>query len=286
MSKQIGLFGIGLIGTSIAKRLLAQGNNILGHDPSDGQMDALQKLGGTPTSVRNVWATDTIIAAVFDTDQVADLISNATPLKRTTLIVTSTCDPDRMPALAEDAAKKGIDLIEAPLSGTSKDLADGNAVFLVAGAEELVNDLEWLWNCLGRSYHYVGDIGNGNRSKLAINLVLGLNRAALAEGLVYASVLGIDPESFLPLLQDSAAASAVMKSKGPKMVNKDFAPLGRIAQSAKDFGLIHRSAAAAGQHLPFASTYLEMMKLGIDNGHEDLDNAAILLAIEKATLPD
>jgi 3-hydroxyisobutyrate dehydrogenase-like beta-hydroxyacid dehydrogenase len=140
--------------------------------------------------------------------------------------------------------------------------------------------LQWLWSILGRGHHYVGGIGNGNRAKLAVNLVLGLNRAALAEGLVFAQSIGLDPKAFLPLLQDTAAASAVMPSKGPKMVDRDFAPLGRIAQSAKDFGLIQSMSSATGQHLPFAATYLDMMALCMQNGDGDLDNAAVMLAIE------
>jgi 3-hydroxyisobutyrate dehydrogenase-like beta-hydroxyacid dehydrogenase len=125
-------------------------------------------------------------------------------------------------------------------------------------------------------------VGQGNRAKLAINLVLGLNRAALAEGLVFAKALGLEPAGFLDLLQNSAAQSAVMPSKGKLMVARDFRPLGRIAQSAKDFTLIREQAAKAGQHLPFAETYQAMVDAGVEAGEGDLDNSGILLAIERS----
>ncbi|MEP5154800.1 NAD(P)-dependent oxidoreductase [Planktotalea sp.] len=282
MSRQLGLFGLGLIGTSLARRLLDAGHSVVGFDPEQTSLDRLTQLGGAPTDPLGVWEASVVLAAVFDTEQLATLIAQAPENSDAILISTSTCDPERMPALAKEASQKNITLIEAPLSGTSKDLADGKAVFLIAGDPDISNELTWLWSVLGRAHHFVGEIGNGNRAKLAINLVLGLNRAALAEGLVFAKSIGLDPSDFLPLLQDTAAYSNVMPSKGPKMVNRDFAPLGRIVQSAKDFALINAIGAANDQFLPFADTYSKMMQLALEEGHSDLDNAAILLAIEAA----
>lgn len=282
MTQNIGLFGLGLIGTSLTRRLLDAKHNVLGFDPDQARVDSFARLGGTSCDPIDVWAAPVVLAAVFDTDQLASLIDQAPEHAGSVLISTSTCDPERMPKLAERAALKNIQLLEAPLSGTSKDLGDGKAVFLLAGDQAIVEELTWLWDILGRSHHYVGPVGNGNRAKLAVNLVLGLNRAALAEGLVFANSIGLDPADFLPLLQDTAAFSNVMPSKGPKMVARDFAPLGRIVQSAKDFALINATASAKDQHLPFASTYSKMMQLALDEGHADLDNAAVLLAIEAA----
>ena len=118
-------------------------------------------------------------------------------------------------------------------------------------------------------------------AKLAINLVLGLTRAAVAEGVVFAKAVGLDPADFLDLALQSAAASKVMASKGPKMVARDFEPLGRIAQSAKDFGLIRDAAERAGQGLPMTARYLEIVADNLAKGEGDLDNAAVLLAIER-----
>jgi 3-hydroxyisobutyrate dehydrogenase-like beta-hydroxyacid dehydrogenase len=282
MTQDIGLFGLGLIGTALTRRLLGAGHTVLGYDPDQARVDSFAQSGGTAGKPSDIWTAPIVLAAVFDTDQLATLVAQAPDDADSVLISTSTCDPERMPELAKQAAKKNIRLLEAPLSGTSKDLGDGKAVFLLAGDQAVVEELTWLWSNLGRSHHYVGAVGNGNRAKLAVNLVLGLNRAALAEGLVFAKAIGLEPADFLPLLQDTAAYSNVMPSKGPKMVDRDFTPLGRIVQSAKDFALINAMGTAKGQHLPFASTYSEMMQLSIDEGHSELDNAAVLLAIEAA----
>lgn len=277
---KIGIFGLGLIGKSLTKRIVGSKNAIVGFDPDPARIDEFVALGGTAAAPAEIWASQIVLTAVFDTDQLASLIADAPANAGSVLISTSTCDPDRMPELARLAADKQLHLIEAPLSGTSKDLGEGTAVFLLGGDQDKISELDWLWDILGRSHHSVGAIGNANRAKLAINLVLGLNRAALAEGLVFGKSIGLSPADFLPLLKDTAAVSGVMTSKGPKMVDRDFAPLGRIAQSAKDFDLIRGLAQAAGQHLPFATTYQEMMNIGVEAGNGDLDNAAVLLSIE------
>lgn len=279
---QIGLFGLGLIGQALTRRLIAGGYRVVGFDPNPAAVLAFEDLGGTGATSAEVWQAPVILTAVFDTAQLSTVIASAPNGTGAVLISTSTCDPEAMPDLFHLAKAKQIDLIEAPLSGTSKDLANGNAVFLLGGEAAVCDAQSGLFDVLGRAHHYLGEIGQGNRAKLAVNLVLGLNRAALAEGLVFAKGLGLDPAAFLSLLQVTAASSAVMAGKGPLMVNRDFSPLGRIAQSAKDFTLIREAGANAGQALPFTRTYLQMMQDCLDRGEGDLDNSAILLAIERA----
>lgn len=278
----VGIFGLGLIGQALARRLIEGGYAVVGHDPIAEAGARLEERGGRVVAAEDVWQARTVLSAVFDTTQLADVIDAAPCGTGAVLISTSTCDPDVMPDLAGRAGAKSITLIEAPLSGTSKDLASGNAIFLLGGDASVCGSMQTLFRDLGRAHYYLGTIGQGSRAKLAINLVLGLNRAALAEGLVFAEALGLEPEGFLSLLQDSAAASAVMGSKGPLMVGRTFRPVGRIVQSAKDFTLIRRAAASAGRHLPFAETYQRMVDQCIAQGEGDLDNSAILLAIERA----
>ncbi len=285
MTDRIGVFGLGLIGGALAGRLIAAGYDVIGLDPSVERCAELKALGGTQGTPDQVWSADVVFSCVFDTDQLAALIASA-PDTATPLISMSTCDPDRMQALADDAATRGITLIEAPISGTSKALAAGDVLLLVGGDEAAVAQIAPVLDALSRQYLHVGDIGNGNRAKLAINLVLGLHRAALAEGMVFAEALGLDAADFLAMAKASAAYSAVMDSKGQLLVDRDFTPQGRIVQSAKDFNLIRDSACAAGQGLPFTETYLAMMRDALAQGEGDLDNSAILLPIARTPAPD
>lgn len=284
LPETIGLFGLGLIGCALAGRLIAVGVTVRGFDPDPNCMAQLDMLGGQPMSADQIWGADCVISAVFSTDQLAQLIDQAPVSNSATIISVSTCDPSLMPGIAEAAARKGYDLIEAPISGTSADLAGGDAILLVAGDGAIADGLAPVFEVLSRAHFHVGVIGNGNRAKLAINLVLGLSRAAVAEGVVFAKAVGLDPADFLDLALQSAAASKVMASKGPKMVAREFTPLGRVTQSAKDFRLIYEQALRAGQGLPMAQRYLEVVADSLAQGEGDLDNSAVILAIERATV--
>jgi 3-hydroxyisobutyrate dehydrogenase-like beta-hydroxyacid dehydrogenase len=286
LPETIGVVGLGLIGCALARRLIAAGVTVRGFDPEPNCMAQLEVLGGQPLPADQIWGADCVISAVFSTDQLADLVARAPVSNGGTVISVSTCDPSMMPGIAEEATKKGYDLIEAPISGTSADLAWGDAILLVAGDEAIADDLAIVFQVLSRAHFHVGVIGNGNRAKLAINLVLGLSRAAVAEGVVFAKAVGLEPADFLDLALQSAAASKVMASKGPKMVARDFTPLGRVTQSAKDFGLIYEQAMRAGQGLPMAQRYLEIVADSLAQGEGDLDNSAVMLAIERTSVPN
>jgi 3-hydroxyisobutyrate dehydrogenase-like beta-hydroxyacid dehydrogenase len=277
----IGVFGLGLIGSALADRLITSGFDLRGFDPDPERCAAFAARGGTSCTPNEVWQADVVFSCVFDTDQLAALVKNA-PERQNVLVSVSTCDPDRMQGLADIAAARGVTLIEAPISGTSRALADGNVLLLVAGDKATVQGLASVFDVISRQHLHVGAIGNGNRAKLAINLVLGLNRAALAEGMVFAEALGIAPDNFLTMARASAANSGVMESKGHLMARKEFYPQGRIVQSAKDFALIRTKATAKGQGLPFTETYLAMMHDAIEHGEGELDNSAILLPIARA----
>lgn len=277
----IGLFGLGLIGTAIAGHLIKAGVDVRGFDPDPAAMDRLQAMGGKPVATELVWEADCIVSAVFSTDQLGDLISAAPPSKGKRLVSVSTCDPSLMPGLAVAAKENGYELVESPISGTSADLASGDAILLVAGEKAITDTLSPMFETLSRAHFYVGEMGNGNRAKLAINLILGLSRAAVAEGVVFAKAIGLDPDDFLQLALQSAASSKVMASKGPKMVSRDFSALGRVTQCAKDADLIHKEAVAAGQGLPMLQRYRELLAASIGNGEGDLDNSAVLLEIER-----
>ncbi|MBX3665622.1 MAG: NAD(P)-dependent oxidoreductase, partial [Burkholderiales bacterium] len=123
--------------------------------------------------------------------------------------------------------------------------------------------------------------GNGGRAKLAINLILGVNRAALAEGLAFAERMGLDPAAFLGVAKDSAAYSQIMDVKGRKMVDGDFTPHGKIAQTLKDFRLMLEQAEKLRQGLPLASTYVDIVEGCMTAGEAELDNAAVIREIRR-----
>jgi 3-hydroxyisobutyrate dehydrogenase-like beta-hydroxyacid dehydrogenase len=159
-------------------------------------------------------------------------------------------------------------------------LARGDCLGLMGGSLDLANKLSDLLDVITPNRQFIGPAGDASKAKLAINLVLGLHRAALAEGLNFGVKLGLNPENLLQTLQNSAAASSVMKIKGPLMVARQYdQPQSKVGQSLKDFGLIADLAQDAGLMLPLAEVYIKLLQSQLLDGHADLDNAIIYEAI-------
>jgi 3-hydroxyisobutyrate dehydrogenase-like beta-hydroxyacid dehydrogenase len=290
---RVGLIGAGLMGTAIARRLLGAGCEVLVYDVDAHKLEALAAVGAKPQASAAVVIAgcEVNVLAVFNTDQVEDVIEgpggglDAIAQGGTgarIFVVTSTCDPDRLAALAARVAPKGAHVLEAPISGTSRQVAQGDGVGLIGGSREAMDRAAPALDAICPRRHYLGAVGNGSRAKLAVNLILGLNRAALAEGLVFAQRLGLDPVSFLPVARGSAAYSQVMDVKGDLMARREYRqPQSRVDQSLKDFKLMLEQARAAGQELPFATVYARMLENCIANGEAEFDNAANAEAIAR-----
>jgi 3-hydroxyisobutyrate dehydrogenase-like beta-hydroxyacid dehydrogenase len=285
-ARQIGIAGLGLLGSALSARLLGAGFTPKGYDIDAAKTAAFAKAGGIAASLDEVARCDVVLLAVFDTDQVEDVVGNAvlpalTPGTPKIVLVASTCDPDRIAALAADVAPRGVTLIETPVSGSSAQVKNGDGVGLIGGEKDAVDGVADILDALYPRWFTMGAAGNGGRAKLAINHMLGLHRLVLAEGLVFAEKLGLDPAAFLDVARKSAAYSQVMDIKGGKMVSGDYTPQGFIHQSLKDFKLILEQAAKRGQAMPLASLNAEVLAACISRGEGERDNSAVIEEIRR-----
>jgi putative dehydrogenase len=286
--RPVGIIGTGLMGTACAKRLLAAGFEVAGYDVDAGKLKQIEALGARASrSIQDLArACDRVVLAVFNTDQVEDAIEGprgllAASVPILTVVCVSTCDPDRIAALAERLPAGRLRFVEAPVSGTSEQTARGEALGLVGGERAAVDAARDVLSAIAPRWHHVGPAGNGGRAKLAINLILGINRAALAEGLVFAERMGLAPDAFLAVARESAAYSQIMDIKGKKMLSGDFSPQGYIAQSLKDFSLMLEQARRLKQRLPLGETYKALMDGCIAHGEGELDNSAVIREIRR-----
>ena len=154
----------------------------------------------------------------------------------------------------------------------------------MAGDQKAFNACDDLWDCLAAKTFYVGAWGNAVKMKLVTNLVLGLNRAVLAEGLVYAETNGVSREDALQVLLNSPAYSRTMDAKGPKMVKGEFTPEARLSQHIKDVRLILAEAERGNALLPLSTIHLELLEQAEAAGLGELDNSAIIRVIEDRNL--
>lgn len=287
-----GVIGTGLMGTACTRRLLAAGFEVLACDVDEAKRNAIAQIGAKPlASIAELARVCRVsVVAVFNTDQVEQVIEGADGILRAAVhageprivVCVSTCDPDRLAALAGRVAPHGVEFLEVPISGTSGQVATGQGVGLVGGARRTLDEAAAVLDAICPHRHHLGAVGNGSRAKLAVNLILGLNRAAIAEGLVFAERLGLDRSAFLEVARGSAACSQAMDVKGPLMARREYRnPVSRVDQSLKDFRLMIAQAQSRGQELPFASLYATMLEDCMKHDEADWDNAAIAEAIAR-----
>ena len=288
----IGLVGAGLVGQALATRLLQAGWRVVGTDLSAPARAALQGLGAEVVGQAQAVgaACDTVLLAVFDTgDALAVLEGDGGLLSAghrvARVIDCSTGTPELLEPLAGRLQARGIDFIEAPLSGSSTQIAAGEATQLLGGQAQAIAACGDLLQAIATRRVHVGGAGMAARAKLATNLVLGLNRAALAEGLAFAEALGIAPQAFLDLVLATPARSAAAEAKGERMVAGHFEPESRIRQHLKDVQLMLEGARRAGQPLPLTQAHAALLQQAVDAGDGDLDNAAIVRRWRAARSP-
>ncbi len=282
----VGLIGAGLMGEVYARRLIAAGFSVLGFDVDPARNDRLPEIGARAVSLAEIaQQCEPIVLAVFNTEQVEDVVERALlPIAAGKIVLcTSTCDPDRIAVLGARVAGR-LRFLETPVSGTSEQVRQGDGVGLIGGDAAIADEAAGVLDALFPRRFHIGEIGDGGRAKLAINLILGLNRLALAEGLVFAARLGLDPAAFLSVARASAACSQVMDTKGPKMLRGDFAPEGRVRQTFKDTQLMLDQARKAGQKLPLLEIHADVLAACIRHGDSDADNAIVIEEIRRRML--
>lgn len=282
--KRIGFVGLGLMGSGMVQNLLSAGFLVIGYDLDESKMDALAGKGcqraESPEGVAP--GVDVIILSLPNSHVVNDVVKNSLKLFETgrkglILIDTSTADPVMSEALATRLREKGIEMLDATISGTSKMCAERDVTFMVGGHEENFKECSPIFSALGKLTFYMGENGTGASAKLVVNLVLGLNRMVLAEGLSLAKKTGMDPYRTLEVLKGSAAYSSAMDQKGLKMVEKDFRhPEGKLAFHLKDVRLILDLGHRVNAPLILSSLHAQALGMEVAKGRGEWDNADII----------
>lgn len=280
--QRVGIAGLGLVGQALWRRLAAQGYAGTGYDVRESARAGFAGAGGVPAgSIAELARTaPTVLVAVFEDAQLLEVTQAllATPGRACDTIVSiTTALPATLAAIAQSCAAAGVELIEAPLSGSSEKIAGGEGVMFIGGAAAAIARHQPLLAAITPHRKLIGAAGMASAAKLSTNLVLGLNRAALAEGMALAESLGIPRQTYLDLLLDSAATSRAAREKGPLMVAGKFEPpVATVAQHAKDVRLILELGRQTGQALPLSELHAGILRQAISRGDADLDNAAVI----------
>lgn len=279
----IGLIGLGLLGSAIAERLLASGRSVAGYDLDPEKRTALEQAGGTAAAsvAELVTAAPFILLSLPDSQIVARVTAEFPAEARGRLVIdTTTGDPDAAIATAGRLASLGARYIEATVIGSSRMLRERDVVVLLGGEPSDAAAAHEFIDPWARQRFHVGPVGSAAKAKLVANLVLGLHRAVLAEGLTLAQRCGLDGASVLEMLRSGLAYSRVMDTKGRKMIESDFAPEARLKQHHKDVRLIRDLADRCGAHVPLSELHDRLLQRAEELGFADADNSAIIRAFQ------
>ncbi|MBI5093889.1 MAG: NAD(P)-dependent oxidoreductase [Candidatus Hydrogenedentes bacterium] len=280
--EQVGIIGLGLVGKALASRFLDAGAVVAGYDIDPAARAVARAMGvvvdDDPRDVARQCST--LLLSLPNPAVIRDVLWGeqgiASACRHDSLILdTSTTDPADTVEHHERLDGIGIKYVDACLVGASDAIARGEAVVLVGDTEASASYLSSLRVISGALY-FLGSPGAGNRAKLAVNLVLGLNRLVLAEGLSFGVKAGLDPAQLLQILKSSAAYSKVMENKGDRMLNANFEPVARISQHAKDVDLIIAAAEYCGARVPLTHLHAEILSDAIAAGWGELDNSAVI----------
>ena len=283
--RPIGIVGIGLLGTAIAERLLGAGYHVIGYDLRPERIAKLEELGGESAHCALSVAercerlilslpTSVIAASVLD-EMAAGLRSGSI------VIDTTTGAPEDAASFADRLRQVGVQYLDATVGGSSRQVRTQEAIFICGGCSTAFDRCSDIFNqCCRKAYH-VGPAGSGARMKLVLNLVLGLNRAVLAEGLEFARACNIDPYLALEILQAGPAYSRAMDTKGHRMLKEDFEPEARLSQHLKDVRLILAAGETTTAKLPLSTVHRDLLEAAEAAGFGAADNSAIIKSFQR-----
>lgn len=285
----VGLIGLGLMGTAMSTRLLGAGYGVVGFDPAQDARRAHELRGGElAASAAAVAARCRVVllslpggqvsrAACLDAGGVRDGARAGT-----VVLETSTTLPQEAESLAADLSEHGVTVLDTALSGSSDMVARGETLAMVGGDADALTVAGPVLSAFCREVRHVGGSGDGMRAKLVVNYVLSVNRFALAEGLVFAEKLQLDGEQMLAVLRASAASSQAMSMWGPRMLERRYGdPVSRIRMHDKDAQLMLELGRRCGAPM-FALTQLNVLvQAALANGWGEADNAVIVEVLRR-----
>ena len=290
MSSKIGFVGLGIMGKPMAKNLLKAGHKVTVYDVVPTGMDEVAaagaERGSSPKDVAS--RTDIIITMVPDGPEVEQAVLGENGVlqgaKKGSIVVDmSSISPMVSQKIGAACEAKGVDFLDAPVSGGEPKAIDGTLAIMVGGKQKVFDRIEPILKQMGSTVTLTGKIGAGNVTKLANQIMVACNIAAMGEALVLATKAGLDPEVVFNAVKAGLAGSTVLNVKAPMVYSRNFKPGFRIRLHQKDLRNALLAAESLKVSLPLTSTVQNMLIGLMNNGKGDLDHSALVQVIEEAS---
>ena len=284
---KIGFIGLGIMGKPMAKNLLKAGYTLLVNTHKQATMDEMAAVGAVLATQQEIGEKcDIVMTMLPNSPQVKEVMLGengvAAHMKPGSIFVDmSSINPIASKEIAAELAKHGVDMLDAPVSGGEPKAIDVTLSFMVGGKQEAYDRVEPILLKMGASVVRCGEVGAGNTTKLANQIIVACNIQALAEALTLSQKAGVDPNLVFAAIRGGLAGSTVMDAKAPMMIAGNDTPGFRINLHIKDLNNALDCAHSVGAPLPMTASVQEIMQYLASNGLEACDHSAIAQYYEK-----
>jgi 3-hydroxyisobutyrate dehydrogenase-like beta-hydroxyacid dehydrogenase len=286
---RVAFLGLGIMGRGMAANLARAGHEVTVWNRTPGKNVEGTRVAGTPTEAAA--EAEVVWICVSDTQAVQQVLFGENGVEQSLregmiVVDSSTISPFAEKEFAARVRQRGADYVDAPVTGSKIAAESGQLIFMVGGEAATIERLQSLFRAMGKDVKFMGELGQGQGTKLAMNLMIALIYEGFAEALVLAEKLGVDPEKLLGLIQASMVRSGVVDYKAPFVLRRDFSPNFPLRLMHKDIRLMLDAARELRVKLPGLETVEEIYDVAAEEGLNDLDYAATLTLLEKwAGLP-
>ncbi|MFM2480746.1 2-hydroxy-3-oxopropionate reductase [Celerinatantimonas sp. YJH-8] len=288
MNMKVGFIGLGIMGKPMSKNLLKAGYDLVVYDSKAATCQELEQAGATVADSSKAVAEQVSVvitmlpnsphvkAAVLGENGVLDGFKSGG-----TLIDMSSIAPLASREIAAELAKQGIEMLDAPVSGGEPKAIDGTLSVMVGGKQDIFDQYKELLSCMAGSVVRTGEIGAGNVTKLANQVIVALNIAAMSEALTLATKAGVEPELVYQAIRGGLAGSTVLDAKAPMVLDNNFKPGFRIDLHIKDLANALETGHGIHSALPLTAAVMEMMQVLKNDGLGECDHSALAKYYEK-----
>ncbi|GAB4563112.1 MAG: 2-hydroxy-3-oxopropionate reductase [Rhizobacter sp.] len=282
---KIGFIGLGIMGAPMCGHLIAAGHELFIHTRKPAPADIAAKAKACPSAAAVAQAAEVIILMLPDTPDVEAVLFSQGGVaegltKGKTVVDMSSISPMETKAFAKKIEALGCDYVDAPVSGGEVGAKAASLTIMCGGTEAVFERVKPLFEKMGKNITRVGGVGDGQTCKVANQIIVALNIAAVGEALVFASKAGADPTKVRQALMGGFAASRILEVHGERMIKRTFNPGFRIGLHQKDLSLALDSARTLGVALPQTAGAAQLMQACAANGMDQLDHSALVKALE------
>ncbi|OBK43625.1 2-hydroxy-3-oxopropionate reductase [Mycobacterium sp. 1081908.1] len=284
----IAFIGLGIMGSPMACHLARAGHRVVGYNRSPGRAAALVEAGGFAAESIEEAVKDADVVAVMvpDSPDVQDVLSSeggvfAHAQPETLVIDFSSIRPDVTKELAQEAQRRGLRIIDAPVSGGEAGAQNASLSIMVGATDRDFAAAKPILEVVGKTIVHVGPNGAGQTVKAANQLIVAGNIELLAEAITFLRAYGVDLDAAVKVLGGGLAGSAVLDQKAAKMLARNFDPGFRIELHHKDMGIVTGAAREADVVIPLGAVVAQLMASALANGDGALDHSGLLLGVER-----